>query len=312
MIDINLEPEIINLYKEGLSGKKIQDQTGVSATQVRRILKKNNIQARSNKTEDTIEKDIIEKYNQGLSSEKIAKELDLNPSTVCRILKRNSIDIKGASHFNSKYTINEDFLDNINTEEKAYFLGFMFADGAVHKSENSFKLEVHEQDQDILIKFQNLLFVGENSKIGTDREIYKYFSINSNNLVEKLIENGCGPKKTFNITFPNLPENLIPHFLRGLFDGDGCIYFPYDSNRVIIQLTGYLPFMHEVREYIQKHNINGYSHNVKHKELVGEFIITKQQEVHKMLDYLYKDATIYLDRKYKKYLRAKENFSAKV
>lgn len=102
MIDINLEPEIIKLYKEGLSGKKIEEQTGVSATQVRRILKKHNVKIRSNRTEEVIEKDIVEKYKQNISSEKIAKELGLNPSTICRVLIRNNIEIKGAGYFNGQ------------------------------------------------------------------------------------------------------------------------------------------------------------------------------------------------------------------
>lgn len=69
--------------------------------------------------------------------------------------------------------------------------------------------------------------------------------------------------------------------------------------------------MKEIQQYMQKHDVSGNSRNVKHKELVGEFAIASQQEVDKMLDYLYKDAIIYLDRKYKKYLRAKEIFREK-
>lgn len=311
MIDLNLEPEIIKLYKAGLSGKKIEEQTGVSASQVRRILKKHNIQARSNKTEDSIEKDIVAKYNEGLSSEQIAKELELDPTTICRILKRNNIDLKGAGHFNRQYGINEDFFNVINTEEKAYFLGFWYADGYVHSNRTCIRLCLHKQDIDVLHKFKSLVFTGNYELNYAEEDQYVSLYVYSHIMRDDLIKQGCGPRKTFNITMPNLSENLMPHFLRGLFDGDGCIYFPYDGKRVVIKLTGYLSFMHEVKQFMEKYDIHGYSHNVKQKELVGEFVISKQQEVHKMLNYLYKDATIYLDRKYKKYLRAKENHSAK-
>lgn len=94
------EQKVIKLYNSGLSGKKIEKDTGVSATQVRRILKKYNVTARSTKTDDLLEKDIISKYLNNESSEKIAEDLRLNPTTVCRILKRNNIPIYGATHFN--------------------------------------------------------------------------------------------------------------------------------------------------------------------------------------------------------------------
>jgi intein-encoded DNA endonuclease-like protein len=240
----------------------------------------------------------------------IAKELDLNPTTICRILKRNNINIKGAGYFNRQYEINENFFNTIDNEEKAYFLGFWYADGYVHSNRTSIRLCLHKQDIDVLLKFKSLVFTGNYELTYAEEDKYISLYVYSHIMRDDLIKHGCGPRKTFNITMPNLPEILMPHFFRGLYDGDGCIYIS-PKNTVTVRLTGYLPFMKEIQQYMQKHDVSGNSRNVKHKELVGEFAIASQQEVDKMLDYLYKDAIIYLDRKYKKYLRAKEIFREK-
>ena len=68
--------------------------------------------------------------------------------------------------------------------------------------------------------------------------------INSKKLVNFLISIGCGPRKTFNLKWPqiNIKEDLINHFIRGLFDGDGCIYAkPEKLKRCSISLVGNKP-----------------------------------------------------------------------
>jgi DNA invertase Pin-like site-specific DNA recombinase len=103
--------KVIELYKSGLSIRKVSDETGISATQVRRILKKNNIQARSLRTESVIEEDIVRRYVSGESSEQIAEDLEIVGSTVCRILKRNNIQLRSREESKIKYRIKEDIVD---------------------------------------------------------------------------------------------------------------------------------------------------------------------------------------------------------
>src|SRR5690554_4042413 len=123
----NIKEEIIKLYKSGLSIAKVSIKTGVSGTQVRRILKSKNIQARSIRTDFEIENKIYKEYSSGESSEKIAKKYSLDGGTVRRIVKRLGGEIRPAEENKRKYPINHDFFDEINTEEKAYFLGFLTA-----------------------------------------------------------------------------------------------------------------------------------------------------------------------------------------
>ena len=298
--------KIIKLYDAGHSFKTIKEMTGEAPTSIRREFKRIGKTSRSTKTDKEIEDQIIIDYNNNISSEKLAVKYKMNATTICRIVKRNDGKIKGAGFFNREYDINNNFLNEVDTQEKAYFLGFMFADGYVHKNEMSIKIELHEQDIDILKKIQKLIFFNKDSKIGVDKEIYRYFTVRSQQLIKDLAKHGCMNCKTFKVSFPKtVPEHLLSHFFRGLFDGDGCLRLN-EENRATIGLTGYKAFLEEIQEYLIKTlgifvRISDY----KDKPNVSDLHIGRNIDMLKMLDWLYKDATIYLDRKYAKYLDMK-------
>ena len=302
------DQKIIDLYKSGLSIRKISKKTSVSFSQIRRILIRNNIIARSNKIDNDTEKDIIEKYQNGISSEKIAEEYGFNSSTVCRVLKRNNVEIKGAKHFNRKYEINENYLEIIDTEDKAYFLGFMYADGHVYKRKSGFSLTLHNKDFDILKTFGNLLYKNPTDSNFDICDKYTAFGVCSVKMTNDLISHGCVPAKTFKITMPEINEKLMHHFLRGFYDGDGCIRVA--DSRVRLILTGYTGFLTEVRDHFEKMGIEGILRKIKENS-VSEFTIGRKRYVEKALDYLYENSSIYLNRKYNKYLEAKKMLSVK-
>lgn len=301
------EGSIIQLYSSGKSTREVASVCNVSQTQVRRILSRHDVKAHEIKTSSEIEDIIVQRYKDGDSSEKISKDLDLNASTVCRVLKRNNIELKKAKHFNRKYQINEDFLDEINTQEKAYFLGFMYADGCVHKRKTNFNLTLHQQDVDILEIFSNI-FYGFNKVVTTDGG-YRALTIYSAKLCSKLIQNGCMPAKTFKVQLPKLPKELLSHFLRGVYDGDGCINL-CESGRVRVILTGYSEFLKEIQDYLSTRGISGILRIVK-GDNVASFVVSKNYDTKAFLEYLYKDATIYLNRKYEKYLICKDILNQK-
>jgi intein/homing endonuclease len=296
--------KVIELYDAGYSFKTIQEMTGEAPTSIRREFKRIGKTSRSTKTDKEIEDQIIADYNNNISSEKLAIKYNMNPSTICRIVKRLGGELKGTTFFNRKYELDETFLDNIDTQEKAYFLGFMYSDGNVHKRESNFKIVIHNKDKHILHKFSDMFYGFDN--IQDDDDQYVSFRVYSVKLTLKLIEHGCVPNKTFKLSFPKtVPEHLLNHFFRGLFDGDGCLRLN-EENRAFINLTGYKPFLEEIQEYLTKTlgifvRISDY----KDKPNVSDILIHRNLDMLKMLDYLYKDATIYLDRKYNKYLDMK-------
>ncbi len=135
---------------------------------------------------------------------------------------------------------NEDFFDTINTEAKAYFLGFLYADGCVTYSEKGSRLRLHlKDDKDNLLLIERFLKeIGSPHKIKyqtTKRNFnnngYKeyygiHIEITNDKLCNDLIKHGCTPRKSLTLEFPTtVPENLIHHFIRGYFDGDGHVGF---------------------------------------------------------------------------------------
>jgi intein-encoded DNA endonuclease-like protein/tRNA1(Val) A37 N6-methylase TrmN6 len=302
MIERSVQDKIIELYNDGLSSRKVSDIVGISATQIRRILKNNNIAPHSNSTSKTNEDLIIDMYcNNGKSSENIAKTLNINPSTVCRVLKRRNIEIKSCSHFNRKYKINTEAFKDIKNETQAYFLGLMYADGNVSSSKKSLSITLHNKDIDVLRKFSEFIYGFEKLDEG---DKYTTFRVHSSEIYNDLINLGCVPNKTFKInSLPKINEKLIRHFLRGVYDGDGCIYISKSSNVKVI-LTCSSLFVNIVQKHLQSHNIHSSLRVVK--DNVSELTISRIQDSYKILFYLYNDSNIYLDRKYNIYLSAFE------
>ena len=128
--------------------------------------------------------------------------------------------------------VNEHIFDSIDTEEKAYWLGFMFADGFVLSNDNTIGLDLAEKDFTHLEKFRLFLnFIGNlkvtNTNFPNVKRVRLEFS--SKYMKQILISYGCIPKKSLTLNFPNINIfnniELIRHFIRGYVDGDGCLTF---------------------------------------------------------------------------------------
>lgn len=303
--------DIIKKYQSGASLQDIAQEFNIHKGSIGRILRRNNIER--NKcvpvSDDKI-KYIIEKYTSGISSEILAAELNLDGSTVCRILKRNDIKIRPAEENKRKYDINENFFESIDTEEKAYWLGFLYADGSLSKRGYSIRIGLHPQDREILEKFSNIIYGF--TKIGIDTGMrnginisYPYVAVYSKKMHNDLTKLGCSNKKSFTITFPDfLSDELLQHFIRGYFDGDGCISIA-NENRPAIDITSAKPFLDGLSCFIDKKlgiRFNKMGQRHKDRETNTRNIqLNTFDMVQKFLDYLYKDATIFLRRKYDKY-----------
>ena len=113
-------------------------------------------------------------------------------------------------------------------------------------------------------------------------------------MTQKLLEKGLCQNKSFKITFPSyLEENLIKHFIRGYFDGDGCVSVS-KRNDIEIKILGTESFLNELNQYI---NFSC----VRYKKGIYEIRKGGVNNALRFYKYIYQDATIYLKRKYKKY-----------
>src|SRR5208283_1927300 len=178
---------------------------------------------------------IIKDYVSGLSAMKIAKKYLLDERKYHRVIKIISlagIEIRDSSQRRQQYSIDEHVFDNIDTEEKAYMIGFMFADAG--RVQNSILICLHQRDRHILERFNEILKSNKPIKtyIRYDGSINNRVDICNKKLCTQLEKLGIVFRKTFKIRFPTyLDDGLVKHFIRGYFDGDGCLTITKTRNK---------------------------------------------------------------------------------
>ena len=245
-------------------------------------------------------KEYIIKYNK---AKKEFLEHTKNLCGICRKYKmsinafKNNLRNEGYEIKNlNKRKIKEDIFEIINNEHKAYWLGILYSDGWI--SNNSNKIELCLKDREHIEKFKN--FLGCENKIQTKKvngKNYYRISFRNKKIRSDLINLGCVPRKSLTKEFPDelsVPQNLIHHFMRGYFDGNGCISIC--KNKVIIIIDSSIYF---INEFMLKFNFPKNKITTKGK---GRSIRTaKKDYVFWFLDLLYNNSNIYLERKYKLY-----------
>lgn len=202
---------------------------------------------------------------------------------------------------NQKYNVNHTYFDNIDTEEKAYWLGFIMADGCVYKQENTYRFQVNLSTIDINhLEKLNKAVDSTYKVISKDYrgDLISSLRYNNKEFCESLIKQGIVPRKSGREQIPqSIPENLLRHFIRGYFDGDGCLYIYPDNKRATLSFVSSLDLVSNIKTIIE--SIEGY---VAPKAIVQRgkayyIQVSNLDTISKMYEYLYKDCTIFLDRK---------------
>ena len=191
-------------------------------------------------TEDQVSY-IIDKYvNENYSLKKLSNQFSCAPASIRLVLNRNGVHTNGNKQ---GYPRNELYFNSINTPEKAYWLGFLYADGCVH-SGKAYVISMNITDKEQVEKFKtaigavNHLITETKDDRWRNAKVLYQFSIKDKQLHSDLIKWGCVPKKTFAITkIPNIPKDYISHFIRGYFDGDGSLHWLQNTNNYRISFT---------------------------------------------------------------------------
>lgn len=265
--------------------------------------------------------DFIKENYQKMSVIEIARVLNRTPNAVKLKAQRNGLK---KSPYNCEY----DFFKNIDTEEKAYWLGFICADGyvSINQKTNSgyVGIELQARDVEHLKKFNRSLngnykitFRDRPCLLHGSNQLHKMCGIRicSIDMANDLRLLGLSNDKTYTLQLPTIQNDLMPHFIRGFFDGDGCIYFHkknghIDHTRCNIDSIS-KDFLQQIREYLYSQGINSYFlENQRDDDKYAKAYrlqIAGVEHTQKFLHYIYDNATIYLDRKYQRYLSRPEN-----
>lgn len=237
---------------------------------------------------------ICEKYSKGESSLSLAKHFNVSQSTIIKTLGKKT-KLRG----NVKYHLNDSWLNKIDSSEKAYFLGFSFGDGNIYKPKGKntyrFTLEIKESDKNILEEFNRLLeytkplvIRSRNSKWEKTASLIIY----NQRICENLLRFGIVPNKTFSDLSPKINDDLLNHFVRGLFDSDGhigkfCCSFLSGNNTCSL-----------LEYFFSQNNIKFTKTKRDYNAPLFEFKVYSKKNLIKLRELLYLDAKIFLKRKY--------------
>jgi transposase len=213
-LSLEQEQSIIALYQQGYSATKLAPIYGICNQTVLNILERQGIQRR-NAAQHALtpekEYEIVGLYQQGYSSEKIASMYGVNGQTVLNILERHGINRRERNKIPRLYNLNIHAFDAIDTEEAAYWLGFIAADGSI-KREGVLRIGLAECDRGHLFKFT--------AWISSDRPVYEmvnnhgrptvHIEIGSTHICNALATYGIMPRKTYELKpLPDLPPDMM-------------------------------------------------------------------------------------------------------
>ena len=238
---------------------------------------------------------------------KIGKKYGVKRQTLSTHLKKMGYEV---INYQNRVRLDETLFDKIDTEEKAYWLGFLYADGCVDSEGNRIEVHLALKDVEHLEKFRQFLHLENPIRTGKNKEgnYFCHLSVRNKHMWNSLINVGCYPVKSLTLEFPKIEyfenKNLIKHFLRGYVDGDGCLCTYKATNgstRTVLSMVGTENFLKRVNEICwNKGRIrNKSSKNWENKAFDLDFSDVPSRRIARIL---YEDATIYLERKYNKFL----------
>lgn len=214
-----------------------------------------------------------------------------------------------------KYDINDYYFDNIRDPEVIYTIGFLYADGCNYDC-TDISLCLEERDGYILKRINTNIkneypvkYVDLSNKhdFGYNYENQYRLSIYNKRIAKVLNILGVTPKKSLTLTFPRwLHPSMYNHFLRGVYDGDGSIYRyirEKSTPQFNLTITSTETFCKSMVDICASYlRILGHIYDASCRNGVTKvFTLCGPIPTKKFLDWLYKDATIFLDRKYNRY-----------
>ena len=264
-----------------------------------------------------------------LNIQAMSKKANCSVDTISRWMRKHEVEMLQEVRYKNlgkSYSLNESFFEVIDTEEKAYWLGFITADGCINitdtsnrhktkvkyfKSYKAYRLSIllSRTDKSHLYKFKkDIKYTGIIEEGNTFVKSKKYpnakVRITSEKLCKDLMRNGIMPRKSSKENFPHfLTDDLLRHFIRGYFDGDGCFTYrknpPYYSP--CVTFVGGNTFLKELKVYLKSNVIEKTKGKIKDSNTYSTYSIGGVNLVIQFMDWIYNDATVYLDRKYKLY-----------
>jgi hypothetical protein len=296
---------ICKLYCQGKSAFEIAEQLHLSSTQVSKILRANNIWVWVPGTRhftDSEEAEIAKIYKAGFSARAIARAYHLpGKQAIMGALRRQKVIQRSPAERNRLYKLNPHKFDAIDHEHKAYWLGFLYADGNVYR-ERTLKLSLKVADIRHVEKLRDFLESESPVKTIQQKCAGKYYpqarvEFTDQHLAARLMNLGIVKgRPNFHPAIDSMPISLHSHFLRGFWDGDGGASRNPGSG---INFCGHEDFLIWIRAYMSEHA--GTNPNLKVSKHVTAnlyyLVHSGRLQALKVFTVLFQDATVWLERK---------------
>jgi len=247
---------------------------------------------------------VMELYGSGLGTTKIGKQLGVSSRAVRYLMKQSGIPLRRDDF--AKLVINDGFFDEIDTPEKAYWLGILITDGNVSGT----RITLNLKDREHLVKFAEALGGGQTLSIkakhkqmeGRDVVCFN-LQFRSKHMAGALSKYGVVPRKSATSYPWNGPAELMPHFWRGCVDGDGWIT-EIKPGRFAIGLCGTKAMTQAFSDF--SYSVTGVAHKIKAQGNIFVCSVGSIEVVRKLAICLYGnlDKASSLDRKLDKAILA--------
>ena len=256
------------------------------------------------------EKEKIIKYyydNPNVKVKEIGQHFKLTKRAMGKLFKEFNI----SSRRKNRYTLNEHFFDSIDNELKAYLLGYLFADGFVGDEEyNNIVFSQKKDDMEAVELFkESIEYTGELRIFEPGKASFKnsqdhvVVNFSSEHMANKLRNYGLLKKESYK-SLPKIDNNLLRHFVRGFFDGDGSITLIKSHYKDKVYYSGALDII--VNKNLVDFFLNLFSdiHFTIDQSKTDYMVYLKchsKKGVKFFYDYFYKDSKYFLSRKKRKF-----------
>lgn len=303
----DFKDEILGLYNSGIGSYLIAKKLNISKPTILRLIKKYAITRVSTVNKSNLLKDkldnVVELFKTKNISE-ISKIIGHKESSINRLLNEHGYD---TSKYKCKHYVDETYFEKIDTHNKAYTFGWFMSDGNV-TDRGKFRIQIQEEDSYILNDIKNdMKYDGDLVYYKAKNERCKpqvLLNFDRQKMAKDLIELGCPCKKSLILQLPSfnkVPEEFFNSFLRGFFDGDGSISLRGGSG-VRCSVTSTDVFCESLSKYLKTIGIeSGKFYYRNPNKPTGSMFFNKENSI-KFLNYIYRDATLKLNRKYEKAL----------
>ena len=310
---MNINNDYLQSYNEGMTIWQIAEKYNDTYKNTYEYVIEKPFAAKNLPIEE--KKRICELYNNGLSTVKIGEMYGTRHKPIAKVLEEFNIQ-RNQAKFVRKYSLDETYFDNIDTPNKAYVVGFLSADGCNNISKGTISMSLEACDKEILeqicIDMKNehpLEFIDYTNKHDfgyTYKDQYRMliFSIHMCHQLEKI---GVVPNKSLKLKLSeSIPKEYYSHYIRGIFDGDGSMgakSLDTYKGSLSLSITSTYDVCIELQNILNEMGINSRIVEASnHNGITAVLNIDKSNSIKKFLDWIYKDAELYLKRKYDLYL----------